>query len=58
MIEASTTSITNLLGSVSGYGSILFLAILGILLWEAVIVLSAVVATVGISRRRDRAGRG
>jgi uncharacterized membrane protein YtjA (UPF0391 family) len=54
MIEASVSGYTDLLGSTAGIGPIVFIAILVIFLWEAAIVLSAVLATVSLNRKKTR----
>jgi len=54
MIEASVSGLSNSLGSVAGFVPFVFIAILLIFLWEALIVLSAVVATVAFNRKSTR----
>ena len=54
MIESSVTGFSNMLGSVAGFGPVFLIVILAIFFWEAVIVLSAVLATVTFNRKARR----
>ena len=52
MPQASLGVLADALGPINGYGFIVFIVVAAVLLWEAVIVLSVLIATLSIRKRQ------